>query len=73
MAKNEVVAKGIKYAKLPESQWYTMDILAVDDLRAYLGQSAWKPTRRKSLHSYVVYDSSSVERPTPWRLTGQRW
>lgn len=62
-AKNEVVAKGVKYTKLPESQWYTMDILAVDDLRAYLGQNAWKPTRRKSLYSYVVYDSSSVEQP----------
>lgn len=64
VAKNEVVAKGIKYTKLPESQWYTMDLLVVDDLRAYLGQNAWKPTRQhKSLYSYVVYDSSSVEQP----------
>lgn len=62
-AKNEVVAKGIKYTKLPESQWYTMDILAVDDLRAYLGQNAWKPVNRKSIYSYVVYDSSTVEQP----------
>lgn len=62
-AKNEVVTKGIKYTKLPESQWYTMDILAVDDLRAYLGQNAWKPVHRKSVYSYVVYDSSTVEQP----------
>ena len=62
-AKNEVVTKGIKYTKLPESQWYTMDILAVDDLRAYLGQNAWKPTHHKSVYSYVVYDSSTVEQP----------
>lgn len=62
-AKNEVVTKGIKYTKLPESEWYTMDILAVDDLRAYLGQNAWKPAHHKSLYSYVVYDSSTVEQP----------
>ena len=62
-AKNEVVTKGIKYTKLPESQWYTMDILVVDDLRAYLGQNAWKPARHKSIYSYVIYDSSTVEQP----------
>ena len=62
-AKNMVVTKGIKYTKLPESEWYTMDILAVNDLRAYLGQNAWKPAHRKSLYSYVVYDSSTVEQP----------
>lgn len=62
-AKNEVVTKGIKYTKLPESQWYTMDILAIDDLRAYLGQNAWKPAHHKSIYSYVVYDSSTVEQP----------
>lgn len=50
-AKNEVVAKGIKYTKLPESQWCAMDILAVDDLRAYLGQNVWKPVNRKSIYS----------------------
>jgi type III restriction enzyme len=63
MAKNQVVAKGIKYTRLPESQWYTMDVLAVDDLRAYLDQNAWKPLYHKSLYNYVVYDSSSVEKP----------
>lgn len=62
-AKTEVVTKGIKYTRLPESQWYTMDILAVDDLRANLGQNAWKPVHHKSLYSYVVYDSSTVEQP----------
>lgn len=62
-AKNEVVTKGIKYTKLPESEWYTMDILAVDDLRTYLGQNAWRPAHHKSIYSYVVYDSSTVEQP----------
>lgn len=62
-AKNEVVTKGIKYTKLPESDWYSMDILAVDDLKAYLGQNAWETKNHKSLYSYVVYDSSSVELP----------
>lgn len=62
-AKTEVVTKGIKYTKLPESEWYTMDILAVEDLRAYVGQNAWQPLHHKSLYSYVVYDSSTVEQP----------
>lgn len=62
-AKTDVVTKGIKYTRLPESQWYTMDILAVSDLRAYLGQNAWRPANHKSLYSYVVYDSSTVEQP----------
>ena len=63
IAKNEVVTKGIKYTRLPESDWYTMDILAVSDLRAYLDQNAWEPSHHKSLYNYVVYDSSTVERP----------
>ena len=62
-AKTAVVTKGIKYTRLPKSEWYTMDILAVDDLRAYLDQNAWKPTHHKSLYSYVVYDSSTIEKP----------
>lgn len=62
-AKNQVVAKGIKYTRRPQNEWYTMDILAVNDLRAYLDQNAWKPVHHKSLYSYVVYDSSSIERP----------
>lgn len=62
-AKNQVVAKGIKYTKRPASEWYTMDILAVNDLKAYLDQNAWAPHRHKSLYNYVVYDSSSIEKP----------
>ena len=62
-AKNQVMAKGIKYTRLPEKDWYTMDILAVGDLRAYLNQNAWKPLHHKSLYNYVVYDSSSIEQP----------
>ena len=62
-AKNQVVARGIKYTRRPQSEWYTMDILAVDDLKAYLDQNAWAPYHHKSLYNYVVYDSSSIERP----------
>lgn len=62
-AKNAVMTKGIKYTRLPESEWYTMGLLAVDDLRAYLGQNTWKPLNHKSLYNYVVYDSSSIEQP----------
>lgn len=62
-AKNEVVSQGIKYTKLPESEWYTMDILAVEDLTAYLDQNAWEPLSGKSIYNYVVYDSSTVEKP----------
>ena len=51
------------YKRPPESQWYTIDLLFVDDFKAYLDQNAWKPTRNKSLYNYVVYDSSSVEKP----------
>lgn len=62
-AKVEVMAKGIKYTRLPENDWYTMDILAVEDLTAFLDQNAWEPLHRKSLYNYVIYDSSSVEKP----------
>ena len=62
-AKVEVMARGIKYTRLPESDWYTMDVLAVEDLTAFLDQNAWEPLHHKSLYNYVVYDSSSVEKP----------
>lgn len=62
-AKNQVVTKGIKYTRLPERQWYTMDTLAVEDAHAYLGQNAWRPYHHKSLYNYVVYDSSTIEQP----------
>lgn len=67
-AKNQVVAKGIKYTRRPQREWYTMDILAVNDLHAYLDQNAWEPTHHKSLYSYVVYDSSSIEKPYAMEL-----
>lgn len=61
--KNDLVAKGIKYVKLPEDEWYTMRDLEVDDCTAYLGQNAWEPSYPgKSLYSYVIYDSAGVER-----------
>ena len=62
-AKAAAIAKGIKYTKLPEDEWYTMEDLDPGDLHAYLGQNAWEPAHHKSLYSYVVYDSSTVEKP----------
>ena len=63
VAKAHAVAKGIKYTKLPADEWYKMEDLEPGDLKAYLGQNAWEPTHHKSLYNYVVYDSSSVEKP----------
>ena len=62
-AKAEAIARGIKYTKLPEDEWYTMEDLDPGELKAYLGQNAWEPEHRKSLYNYVVYDSSTVEKP----------
>ena len=62
-AKAVAITEGIKYTKLPEDEWYTMEDLDPGDLHAYLGQNAWEPAHHKSLYSYVVYDSSTVERP----------
>ena len=62
-AKAAAIARGIKYTRLPEDEWYTMEDLEPGDLRAYVGQNAWEPRHHKSLYSYVVYDSSTVEKP----------
>ncbi|MBR3226827.1 MAG: DEAD/DEAH box helicase family protein [Atopobiaceae bacterium] len=62
-AKGEAIAEGIKYTKLPDEDWYTMEDLDPSELKAYLGQNAWLPKSGKSLYSYVVYDSSTVEQP----------
>lgn len=67
-AKLEVLSKGIKYTKLPESDWYTMEVLQVEDLTAYLDQNAYEPKHDKSIYNYVVYDSSTVERPFAYDL-----
>ena len=63
VAKAEVVAAGIKYTKLPDSEWYSMEDLKPHEVKAYLDQNAWEPKHGKSLYNYVVYDSSSVEKP----------
>lgn len=62
-AKSKAIAEGIKYTKLPDEDWYTMEDLAPGELKAYLDQNAWEPKNGKSLYNYVVYDSSTVERP----------
>ena len=61
--KNEIVAKGIEYEKLPEAEWYEMRDLQIQDFKAYLNQNAWEPTNpEKCLYNYVVYDSEGVEK-----------
>ena len=61
--KTSLVARGIKYIRLPEDEWYTMSDLELGDFTAYLDQNAWKPAAvTKSLYNYVVYDSGGVER-----------
>ena len=61
--KTGLIAKGIKYVRLPEDEWYTMSDLELDDFTAYLDQNAWKPEiSNKSIYNYVVYDSAGVER-----------
>lgn len=61
--KNDLIAQGIEYVRLPEDEWYTMRDLELDDFMAYLGQNAWEPSdASKSLYNYVVYDSAGVER-----------
>lgn len=62
-AKLEVLSCGIKYTKLPEKDWYTMEVLEVGDLTAYLDQNAYQPKHGTCIYNYVVYDSSTVERP----------
>ncbi|MBS5450653.1 MAG: DEAD/DEAH box helicase family protein [Coriobacteriia bacterium] len=62
-AKAQAIAEGIKYTKLPDDEWYTMRDLDPGDFKAYLGQNAWEPVHSKSLYNYVVYDSSTVEKP----------
>lgn len=67
-AKLEVLSKGVKYTKLPESERYPMKVLEVDGLTAYLDQNAYKPVHDKSIYNYVVYDSSTIERPFAYDL-----
>lgn len=63
-AKNAAIAKGIKYVKLPDDEWFTMKDLETNEAKGYLGQNAWKPEHDgKSLYNYVIYDSSTVEQP----------
>lgn len=63
-ATTEIMSEGITYELLPESEWYTKEVLiAFNGFTAFLDQNAWKPeTLGKSLYSYVIYDSAGVER-----------
>lgn len=58
------MTNGVVYNKHSEDKWYTMDVLDVGDLTAYLGSNALElENNYKSLYNYVVYDSSTIEKP----------
>jgi len=52
---------GISYIKLDGQEYYAQEIFGVDELVANLDRNAVKVEH--SVYDYVVYDSSSVERP----------
>lgn len=63
-AKRVVLPKGITYSKLPEEEWYKVNILSPAGMKGYLDQNAFRPSHLdKWLFDYVVYDSVTVERP----------
>jgi len=68
--KNEMLADGVKYQKLPESEWYAQTVLRPDEWKGYLEQNAFKLEQgsEKYLYYYVVFDSATVEKPYAERL-----
>lgn len=69
LAKNAVLSKGISYTLLPEDEWYTEQILIPHNRKGYLHQNAFQPSHvQKWLYDYVVYDSSTIEKPYAQRL-----
>ena len=63
-AKRVVLPKGITYSKLPEDEWYKINVLSPAGMKGYLEQNAFRPSHLdKWLFDYVVYDSVTIERP----------
>ena len=63
-AKRVVLPQGITYTKLPEDEWYKINVLSPNGMRGYLDQNAFPPSHlEKWLYDYVLYDSATVERP----------
>lgn len=64
VAKTNVLAEGISYTLLPEDEWYTEQILIPHNRKGYLEQNAFQPSHiQKWLYDYVVYDSTTIEKP----------
>lgn len=69
LAKNTALSGGVSYTLLPEDEWYTKQILIPHNRKGYLDQNAFQPSHiQKWLYDYVVYDSSTVEKPYAQRL-----
>ena len=68
-AKRIVLPKGITYTKLPEDEWYKISVLSPHGMKGYLEQNAFPPSHlEKWLYDYVVYDSTTIERPYAQQL-----
>ncbi|PWG59845.1 DEAD/DEAH box helicase family protein [Bifidobacterium catulorum] len=68
-AKRVVLPKGITYTKLPEDEWYKVNVLSPHGMKGYLKQNAFPPSHvDKWLYDYVVYDSTTIERPYAQQL-----
>lgn len=68
-AKRIVLPKGITYTKLPEDEWYKINMLLPRGMKGYLKQNAFQPSHvEKWLYDYVVYDSATIERPYAQQL-----
>lgn len=66
--KNELLTRGVEYTVLPESEWYTCQDFEPDGYTGYLGQNALKIDSSKCAYNYVVYDSSTIEKPFAEKL-----
>ena len=59
--KRDLEIAGISYKKLADKEYYEMDVFANEELTAFLGKNAVKV--ENSIYDYVVYDSTTVEKP----------
>ena len=59
--RHKLAIDGIKYIKLAGEEYSVMDIFSNDELTANLDRNA--VAVKNSLYDYVIYDSSTVERP----------
>ncbi|GHU74960.1 hypothetical protein FACS1894188_04770 [Clostridia bacterium] len=58
---NGMEIDGIRYVRLDGEEYYLQEIFGSEELTAFLDKNAVKVER--SVYDYVIYDSSTVERP----------